>query len=120
MAWNISPCYGTHQLIFKHDVELMGWPRGVNFENPSAISSRPKLHKLLNAVQYGQMHLRKLSTGEQDDAADRQHTKLAIAKMNANREDAGTKRQIRGEATRSKRVRKFGVKTPYEVPKRFQ
>ena len=117
MSWNVSPCYGTHQIIFKHRVELVGWPvDAVEFENPSCISSRPKLTKLLNALQYKTMYLRRLDEAEQKAAADRQHTNLAVAKMNANRDDAGTKRQVRGVATRSTRLRKYGIWSPYEVP----
>ena len=119
MAWNISPCYYTQRMIFKHGVELVGWPAGLDFGNPNGMTSIPKLTRILDALQYKRMRLVKLELEEQDAAAHRQHTDLAVARMSANREDAGTKRPIRGEATRSKRLRKGDVKSPYEVPKGY-
>ena len=118
MAWNRAPCYATQQIVFKHNVRLVGWPSDIPWDNPMGISSCPKLRRLLDGLEDGQIYFEQLMEAEVDAAARRQHMDARWARMRANREDCVGRRQVRDVETRSKRKMKGkgGIKSPFEVP----
>ena len=69
MAWNRAPCYATQQIVFKHNVRLVGWPSDIPWDNPMGMSSCPKLHRLLDGLEGGQIYFEQLTEAEVDAAA---------------------------------------------------
>lgn len=112
MMWTRTAYDGTLNVTIKYGVVLHGWPESeIPFGTAlSQIQSLPQLWKLIRGFENGAIWFETLSTEAWEAVADREPKSPHDCVRLANRVDVG-RRRLRGVATRSKRLRKFDVKT---------
>ena len=121
MLWTCTAePYHAQSIIWLHGVELVGWPEHISYDTPTSSSIRRKdLRELVEGVEAGTIYFRKLSPAEKQAEAQRHDSCVGTQELMAGRIDHIGRRPLRPVETRSKKLRKLGIKTSETVPPEY-
>lgn len=111
MMWTVTSFYSTPDITFKYRVALRGWPEAdIPFGVWPSNMSLAALEMLIKRFETKETYFERLSDAAYEEWAAREGRQFRDGLKGAYRVDTGSRR-LRGEATRSKKLRKFDVKT---------
>ena len=64
LTWNVTSVYGHQQNIWKNGAIIEGWPGGVPFENPNALTRINELRRIDSAFTSGRAYVRQVDDAE--------------------------------------------------------
>ena len=84
-------------IVEAHSIKIVGWPKDINFVNPSGIGTVGEIHKLHDALKSGECHWVKLTRAElakhTQELTERQQQGETVGKPRKKRLDARTSRK---------------------------